>query len=239
MCRFNKLTLFVKRKAAFTLAEVLITLGIIGVVAALTIPTLIGKYQKLVWVAQLQKSYNTASNSLKQTMAIDEVTEFTDTEFYKWFNFNNYVNHIIQYEKSEQILKKYFKIVKFMRPRDPEYYNTSPIMYFSLSDDSYLDFFGQQYYIGKFTFADGSEIHISFRMTHQLIDDGMLGYLWIDVNGHSKGPNRWGRDFFIFEITKKGQVMPVDGQGWGCDEGRAYGIECSAKIIKDGWKMKY
>ena len=31
---------------AFTLAEILITLGIIGVVAAMTIPTLITNYQK-------------------------------------------------------------------------------------------------------------------------------------------------------------------------------------------------
>ena len=37
-----------KKKAAFTLAEVLITLGIIGIVAAMTMPMLIAKYQKLV-----------------------------------------------------------------------------------------------------------------------------------------------------------------------------------------------
>ena len=37
-----------KKKVAFTLAEVLITLGIIGVVAAMTMPMLIAKYQKLV-----------------------------------------------------------------------------------------------------------------------------------------------------------------------------------------------
>lgn len=36
-------------KTAFTLAEVLITLGIIGVVAALTIPTLIAGYQRKSW----------------------------------------------------------------------------------------------------------------------------------------------------------------------------------------------
>ena len=34
------------RRAAFTLAEVLITLGIIGVVAAMTIPTLITSYKE-------------------------------------------------------------------------------------------------------------------------------------------------------------------------------------------------
>ena len=40
------------RKHAFTLAEVLVTLGIIGVVAALTMPTLMANHQKAVQKAQ-------------------------------------------------------------------------------------------------------------------------------------------------------------------------------------------
>ncbi len=45
-----------KIKLAFTLSEVLITLGIIGVVSAMTIPTLISKYQKHIVEANLQES---------------------------------------------------------------------------------------------------------------------------------------------------------------------------------------
>lgn len=44
------------RKIAFTLAEVLITLGIIGVVAAMTLPSLITNYQEKQRVSQLKKS---------------------------------------------------------------------------------------------------------------------------------------------------------------------------------------
>ena len=46
----------------FTLAEVLITLGIIGVVAAMTIPTLIANYQKKVLENQFKKGYSTLAN---------------------------------------------------------------------------------------------------------------------------------------------------------------------------------
>ena len=49
------------RKAAFTMAEVLITLGIIGIVAAMTLPSLIGKWQKKVTIANLKKSYTILS----------------------------------------------------------------------------------------------------------------------------------------------------------------------------------
>ena len=55
------------RRAAFTLAEVLITLGIIGVVAALTIPTLISNYNKRQTVTKLKQTYSILSQAL--TMA--------------------------------------------------------------------------------------------------------------------------------------------------------------------------
>lgn len=45
------------RKVAFTLAEVLITIGIIGVVSALTIPLLVAKYNERVTVAKVKETY--------------------------------------------------------------------------------------------------------------------------------------------------------------------------------------
>lgn len=54
------------KKEAFTLAEVLITLGIIGVVAALTIPTLIQNYKKREIETSLQKIYSTVNQAIKK-----------------------------------------------------------------------------------------------------------------------------------------------------------------------------
>ena len=50
-------TTFYKQNKAFTLAEVLITLGIIGVVAALTIPTLIANAEKSSIISKVEKDY--------------------------------------------------------------------------------------------------------------------------------------------------------------------------------------
>lgn len=50
---------------AFTLAEVLITLGIIGVVAALTMPALIAKYDEMVIVNKLKRSYSEIANAIE------------------------------------------------------------------------------------------------------------------------------------------------------------------------------
>ena len=52
------------RFSAFTLAEVLVTLGIIGVVAAMTMPVLISNYQKSVLKNQAKKTYSMLSQAL-------------------------------------------------------------------------------------------------------------------------------------------------------------------------------
>ena len=52
-------------RQGFTLAEVLITLAIIGVVAALTIPTLVSTYKKKVIESRLSKFYSTMNQAIK------------------------------------------------------------------------------------------------------------------------------------------------------------------------------
>ena len=58
-----------KLRSAFTLAEVLITLGIIGVVAAMTLPTLIQNYKKHVVETKLAKFYTTINQAVARSTA--------------------------------------------------------------------------------------------------------------------------------------------------------------------------
>ena len=53
----------IKNKKAFTLAETLITLVIIGIIAAITVPTLTASWQKTRTVAALKKSHSTLSQT--------------------------------------------------------------------------------------------------------------------------------------------------------------------------------
>ncbi len=66
------------RKFAFTLAEVLITLGIIGIVAALTIPMLVQSYKRHVVETKLRKFYST----INQAVALSEVDNGDKCEWY-------------------------------------------------------------------------------------------------------------------------------------------------------------
>lgn len=56
-------------KKGFTLAEVLITLGIIGIVAALTIPNLIENYEKYITVVKLKRAYSIISQVVERAIA--------------------------------------------------------------------------------------------------------------------------------------------------------------------------
>lgn len=68
-------------KHAFTLAEVLITLGIIGIVAALTMPTLITTVQDKILESQVKKARNRVANGYKLMMAHDEIFKVQNLPF--------------------------------------------------------------------------------------------------------------------------------------------------------------
>ena len=82
-----------RKRPAFTLAEVLITLGIIGVVAALAIPTLLENHRKQVVTSRLQKFYTTfnqavllAENKYGEIEYWDNADLFTPSGSGDWFN---------------------------------------------------------------------------------------------------------------------------------------------------------
>ncbi len=65
-------------KKAFTLAEVLVTLGIIGVVAAMTIPLLITNIKKREIETRLKSSYSILSNAVRMSEADNDSVEGWD-----------------------------------------------------------------------------------------------------------------------------------------------------------------
>ncbi len=69
---------FSKKSSAFTLAEVLITLGIIGVVAAMTMPTLINQTNGAQYKAAYKKALSAISQGVTLNVALDDIS-FADT----------------------------------------------------------------------------------------------------------------------------------------------------------------
>lgn len=220
-------------KSGFTLAEVLITLGIIGIVAAMTLPSLVNKYKKQEAITRLQKTYTVLNQALKMSEANNETYEYWQA-----------ASDMGAGEYFDKYWKPYFKISR----RCNTYKECG---YSSLAPWTLLN--GQKSTLSvvlpnlrsTFYTPDGVLIAISaFTGGTNLDDPGSAvdTSIYVDING-PKNPNQYGKDFFIFVRTKKG-VMP-----YGYDKTKAVvdnncstvsngsGSHCSAKLAKDGWRM--
>lgn len=95
-------------KFGFTLAEILITLAIIGVVAALTIPTLIQSYKKSVIETRLAKFYSVMNNAIRMA-EVDYGPQNTWSDYHEDGEQDD--DHKTLYEKGEKYdahVNKYF-----------------------------------------------------------------------------------------------------------------------------------
>ena len=241
------------KRFGFTLAEVLITLGIIGVVAAMTIPTLVKNYQKTVWVNQLKKSVSILEQGFQKMLADDGVDKLWDTEFWNLvINKNQYetgaslINH-------NEILKKYFNIIKSF---DEGTYskNTLGFGYKTLDgkntyngcEDAIQIYLADGSLLGLFAHGHGQIYNPTTK--HYDIEITDVAVVTMDVNG-DKGPNQWGRDTFYFVLDEKAQLIPIgskrcqdDQSLFECssaDDCLTTGSTCAARIIENGWKMDY
>ena len=217
-------------KIAFTLAEVLITLGIIGVVAAMTMPVLIGNYQKKQTVTQLKKAYSVLNQALK-------LSEVDNGEFENWEDPLD-IGHI-------DYLNRYWV----------PYFNNVVMICDTYEKCGYKENFpwtgtdGRKYAITAaakdyripFITGDGIMYIISIRSGNSSSSEiQKSSSIYIDING-AKGPNVVGKDFFVF-TRADGRIMPAcyNDSKSAVDKicSRASdGSCCAAKIMADGWQI--
>ncbi len=162
-------------KNAFTLAEVLITLGIIGVVAALTMPALIQNHKKSETSARLKKFYSTMSQAILLSQQDNESIENWDMVTPARDEQGNY-----DYASNSNISKNFFNK-----------YIASYIQYTKVEDGkNYLDENGVNIGGENFTIylTDGSVFSIK--------NSGCMDFIY-DVNGQRKS-NVAGKDVYRF-----------------------------------------
>ncbi len=234
-----------KNQKGFTLAEVLITLTIIGVVAALTIPNLIAYYQKNQYVTQLKKVYTQMSQAVKLLMVDESVDTVSKTSLLS--NIDSPTEEQIK-QNMGTFLKKYFKVIKDC---GTEFSNHTSACF----ADKYTNINGTEIY--PLTGIAGYSV-ITADGTSMAIGIGYAGIpeVFVDING-PKRPNVGGRDLFSFSIYYDGSIedgiAPSYRQGQqpiSAYEAReikfeeycfsmSYGQGCFGKILNDNWKMDY
>ena len=220
----------VAKKAAFTLAEVLITLGIIGVVAALTLPTIIANYQKQVTVTKLQKAYTILNQAFRQSEVDNGSSEF-------WQE----TNEIGVDEYFDRYWKKYFNDPVYCQTaQECGYSGPSPYKKFNGSTSGVIS-------IGKprvfFKTSDGVFYLFVDSTTNANGEIYAVNFVFIDING-AKAPNTYGIDVFRFDrVAGKGIIPYGNGASLtatiaNCNP-QSNGEYCAARIMKEGWKINY
>ena len=175
----------IMKNKAFTLAEVLITLGIIGVVAAMTLPDLINKHQNKVLQTAFITSYSLLGQAITKLKADTGLSSLYD--YYVVYDENEG-----GYYKSNEFKEDFAKELKFvsyssqMQPKYRTYDGSKEI---SADNTSYT--------MSNFQYALANGALIFFAINGSV--DGRGISLLIDTNG-LKGPNRFGFDVFSFKI---------------------------------------
>ena len=176
-----------KRLFGFTLAETLIVMGIIGVVAALTLPNLNSSTGDKEKVTKLQKIYSNLNDAIgRAEIVYGPITGWTAND-----NTDETKN-----KRLGERITEFMKISKNCGTNKGQgCFKNSAVKY--LNNSNYINFDNYNYY--KVILADGSSL--SFHA-----GTGKLLIVNVDIDGPNKGSNTFGKDFFEFWITS-----PTDG----------------------------
>ncbi len=216
----------------FTLAEILITLVIIGVVAAITLPTLMQNYQKHVTVNRLKQTYSILEQAVKMSEIDNGYVSEWDYDINGEEFYSKYIKNYLKDVKSENLM---------IKSRNIQYNNAAGVL------------------VNDMIFSDSYNVILS-NGTLLSFGTGAEGYkpLGIDLNG-TAAPNKVGRDWFLFLINKDGGLMPwgygnylyglgknpqradiLQNVNYGCSNSSSIsraGFYCALLIMYDGWKL--
>lgn len=223
-----------KKREAFTLAEVLITLGIIGVVAALTIPTLVNNYRKKQFETGLKKEYSVL------LQALDMYKQDNETPLKK--------EDCATHATFKKAIQPYLKVLVDCGNANGNGSGKCLKTTYETNNPSYKTFSGNP--AREILFDDGQLI---LNDGSQLLFENSGGYkapvyVSIDVNGYNKLPNKWGEDLFTFQLMDDGKLLPMGAEGTDYKNKETYcsqtssnifnGIACANRAIYDSsfWK---
>lgn len=192
-----------KKFRAFTLSEILIALSVIGVVAALVLPSLLVGQKAAKTKAQFNTAYALISKSITD-MDSDDVSidpnDYDTRAFYAKYKLYNKV--------SIDCGVNYGAANTSVCPAGQSYKNLtgSTSIHNQLLDD------------GGFVLTNGMTIAIEncrgcspYNTTVDGVPDHNI-WIIVDVNGYDNTPNKVGYDMFIFQLTKDG-ILPLGAPG--------------------------
>ena len=197
-------------KKAFTLAEVLIVLGITGVVAALTIPTLIQKYKMRSFEVAFKKQYSVLNNAINYIQLNNNLTECyvaVINVIYQGKPASNYVGR-----NSDCVALKNELISNLKLTPINKYSGFTSVSKVSADGgvmvNAHVDYYRVlQSNSNFYLLPDGAVVMFQ----HTDGDSYYNNLIFIDVNG-AKGPNKWGYDVYCLTLVSNNGVLRLSDE---------------------------
>ena len=210
----------ITRRVAFTLAEVLITLGIIGIVSAMTIPTLVKNYQERVLVNKAKQAHALVNNAVKTYWAMNTCYNATclfvpnkngrqvAREFMTVFKGAKLCPDLAE-DKLEKHCKK-IRIKGQLIPgkRNGKYFEADITNRYSrivLNNGMVINISANSSCHGTYEQLEYDEYGFPTGNSHTTPYNGKCGRIYIDTNGTDE-PNQFGRDNFAYDVYFDGRV---------------------------------
>ena len=213
------------KKYSFTLSEVLVTIGIIGIVAAMTLPSIVGKYQKKSTVTKLKRTYSLLLQGIEQAERVYGETKYWDYSLSGYDFLQRYIKPYYTVLKEYDVGELKYEVFNIKKAKVPEYFD-----YFILP---------------RIVLNDGVMLSVE--------KQSKVFVVVVDLNA-DKLPNQYGKDLFAFSVQLDGRILPygvgnyldavgsydrdflMKGDDWrACQES---GVFCAGVIMMDNWEMK-
>uniref|UniRef100_UPI004029013F type II secretion system protein n=1 Tax=Candidatus Scatousia sp. TaxID=3085663 RepID=UPI004029013F len=222
------------KKRGFTLAEVLITLGIIGVVAAMTLPALVNNNKNKELETRFRKSYSLLSQVLQRVVVYDYGGVYQPSSVQELVNsIQKYYNKSSTCINGQQCSSSIFPV--------KDYTNSYPQIFLQSTYKTFIgNTGGLRFNDGIMAAVDGSFIFFDYAQQGEITYGTYL--IAIDVNGWKSKPNRYGHDFFVFQLGKNGALIPMGREGTYFEEDEycsltsnsaQNGYGCTARAVSD------
>ena len=241
------------KKFGFTLAEILVSLAIIGVVSALTVPQLSSGVQQKHWASALSSQVTNFENAMKNIKTKESIVDITESnvwqqstkEDFKLSFLENMTNieTIIDKKFSEYYNKRIFDINR--TPYNGDIEDSDEYIIYKLKNKGTL-------FISPLlkNFIDITE---DTALDRRLDYSKIVGIVIIDINGENM-PNTIGRDIFYFDLNENGVLKAYgsmeysmfrtgdDKSHWSnkCkDDNITSGAHCTGRLVENNFVMDY
>ncbi|MBQ2610997.1 type II secretion system protein [bacterium] len=204
------------RTNGFTLAETLITLGIIGLVAAIILPSLVADYKKKVETIKFKKTYAVMETAFERIMAADNVDSLLRTRLYKNKQKNDididYLAKYLKFERTNYTYQLYNGGIPNLRRKSSVSRQWGGLWGYSNYNAYFIRFpdtgVGVKIEIFEPTILTKSECNVAASYGGRVCSN--LASIVFDTNG-KKGPNVKGIDIFEFSLSAEGKIYPTCG----------------------------